>query len=450
MSRPNARLFALSLACLLSAAPAPAEDPQDFWNSPALATPYRPSLSEDERVAGLSRLWAEVKFNFANFDLVPDLDWDALYMAYLPRVRQETSTLAYYRLLMEMVAKLRDGHSNVFLPNELADETYADPPLRTAVIEGRPFISRVLAASLEAEGFRPGLEIVAIDGIPVKQYAETRVAPYLSASTPQDLAVRTYEHFLLSGSVSAPVELTLQPASGEAFRRKVARLPDAEWSRLGVTTPPLELRMLPGNIAYVALNRFGNDAAAEQFEARFEEIAKADALILDVRNNGGGNSSVGYRVLACLTDKPFQTSRWHTRDYRPTLRAWGEAEGTYGGDSEKVQPSGTRLFTKPVVVLTGPRTFSAAEDFAVAFDAMKRGTIVGEPTGGSTGQPLTFKLPGGGSARVCTKRDTYPDGKEFVGVGVQPQVLVRPTIEDFRAGRDTVLEAALELLKKQP
>ena len=418
-----------------------------FWNNPALATPYRPSLSEDERVAGLSRLWAEVKFNFANFDLVPDLDWDALYMAYLPRVRQAGSTLAYYRLLMEMAAQLRDGHSGVYPPDELDDEVYARPPLRVALVEGRTFVSRVLVEDLQAEGIRPGVEIVAIDGMPVKQYADTRVAPYQSASTPQDLAVRTYEYFLLAGSSSAPVELTLQPASGEAFTRKVARMPTAERSKL-IATPPMELRMLPGNVAYVALNEFGDNATAEQFEARFDEIASAGALILDVRDNGGGNSDVGYRVLACLTDKPFRTSRWRTRDYRPTLRAWGRAEGTFGGDADEVQPSGQRLFTKPVVVLIGPHTYSAAEDFVVAFDAMKRGTIVGEPTGGSTGQPLFFKLPGGGTARVCTKRDTYPDGKEFVGVGVQPQVLVRPTVADFRAGRDTVLEAALALLRK--
>lgn len=103
----------------------------------------------------------------------------------------------------------------------------------------------------------------------------------------------------------------------------------------------------------------------------------------------------------------------------------------------------------PVIVLTSPRTFSAAEDFAVAFDAMQRGTIVGEATGGSTGQPLLFSLPGGGSGRVCTKRDTYPDGREFVGVGVQPHIKVAPTVADFRNGRDTVLEAALAELKKR-
>lgn len=83
----------------------------------------------------------------------------------------------------------------------------------------------------------------------------------------------------------------------------------------------------------------------------------------------------------------------------------------------------------------------------VAFDAMKRGTLIGEPTGGSTGQPLMFKLPGGGSGYVCSKRDTYPDGKEFVGVGIQPQVLVHPTVRDVRAGKDTVLEAALNYLR---
>jgi len=101
-----------------------------------------------------------------------------------------------------------------------------------------------------------------------------------------------------------------------------------------------------------------------------------------------------------------------------------------------------------VVVLTSAHTYSAAEDFAVVFDAMKRGKIVGEPSGGSTGQPLVIALPGGGSARICTKHDRYPDGKEFVGVGIQPDIVVRPTVADFRAGRDTVLDAAIRELER--
>jgi carboxyl-terminal processing protease len=83
------------------------------------------------------------------------------------------------------------------------------------------------------------------------------------------------------------------------------------------------------------------------------------------------------------------------------------------------------------------------------FDYMNRGTLVGEPTGGSTGQPLSFNLPGGGSARVCAKRDTYPDGKRFAGVGIMPDVLAPARVSDFASGEDSVLKAALLRLKEE-
>ena len=65
------------------------------------------------------------------------------------------------------------------------------------------------------------------------------------------------------------------------------------------------------------------------------------------------------------------------------------------------------------------------------------------PSGGSTGQPLAFRLPGGGSARICVKRDTAPDGTTFVGKGVQPDIRIEPTQADVRAQRDVLLERAV-------
>lgn len=82
----------------------------------------------------------------------------------------------------------------------------------------------------------------------------------------------------------------------------------------------------------------------------------------------------------------------------------------------------------------------------VAYVSMKRGLTVGEPTGGTTGQPLYFTLPGGGAV-VCPKRDRFPDGRDFGGKGVQLDALVRPILADFRAKRDAVLEATLKALK---
>jgi C-terminal processing protease CtpA/Prc len=89
-----------------------------------------------------------------------------------------------------------------------------------------------------------------------------------------------------------------------------------------------------------------------------------------------------------------------------------------------------------------------AENFCVGFHIMNRGKIIGGPTMGSSGTPLSFTLPGGGTAQVVTTRSSYPDGKEFIGTGVKPDIEVYPKIEDFRTGRDRILEKALEYLNK--
>lgn len=80
------------------------------------------------------------------------------------------------------------------------------------------------------------------------------------------------------------------------------------------------------------------------------------------------------------------------------------------------------------------------------FAQAHRGPMIGEPTAGSTGQPLFVKLPGGGAARFCTKHDSFADGREFVGVGIQPDIVIRVTRADIIAKHDPVVEKAIEAL----
>lgn len=155
---------------LVDRAMARAKAEKEFWDCPAMHTPFRPELSEDEKVAGLSKLWAETKFNFIHFDRLPGFSWDSLYLEYLPRVRASKSTLEYYRLLIAMTARLKDGHTAVWMPKELMDEMYARPLLRTVLLEGKVVV--VGADSLlRTMGLVPGLEITAVDGRPVRRGA---------------------------------------------------------------------------------------------------------------------------------------------------------------------------------------------------------------------------------------------------------------------------------------
>lgn len=414
----------------------------------AIATPYKPVLTEDEKVAGLSKFWSEARFNFAFFGRLPDLDWDRSYMEYLPQVRAAQTTADYYRVMIRFAALLRDGHTGVIPPDEIGSNSDGDVGFGVQLVEDKVVVTSIYDPALAKLGIDVGVELVFIDGRPVREYAESAVAPYINGFTVQDRNAKIYGYQLLRGPKTTPVQLTIRKPNGDTKTVSVHRYCEATSKCTWPTQDePVQFKMLTGNIAYFAVNEFEDDLGAKALRDNFAEISQAKGLIVDVRKNGGGSSNNGFAILSMLTNKSFQTLSWRTLDYKPIYRASGGAPGWWKGSANEVSPDSTHYFSKPVIVLTGAQTYSAAEDFVVAFDAMHRGKLVGEPTGGSTGQPLMFKLPGGGSARVCTKDDAYPDGRTFEGIGVVPQVKVSPTVSDVRAGRDAVLERAIEMLK---
>lgn len=167
-----------------------------------------------------------------------------------------------------------------------------------------------------------------------------------------------------------------------------------------------------------------------------------------MRRNGGGSTLHGERILAHLTRQPipramsFMRDNSMTPDGQARMVTWEPIAHT-----GRAQPSDRDVFTGPVAVLTGAQTFSAAEDFVLAFNALGRGKTVGAVTGGSTGQPAAIKLPGGGWGRICIKRDLLPDGGKLVGVGLVPDIAAAPTLQSVRNGTDPGLERAVSWLR---
>lgn len=412
----------------------------DLYKNTALKTPYKPNITDEEKVAGLSLLWMQARNNFVYFDHLTS-DWNKTYLDYLTLVKNTKSTAGYYKVLMSFYAQLHDGHTNVYPPKEIQNDFYSRPPMRAELIEGRVFVADVFSDSLAKTGITPGLEILKIDSEPVMSYAEKNVKPYLSSSTPQDMEIREFYYTLFAGPAEKPIALEFKDRGGKVFTKVVARSGYHDVTHL----PSVAYKAI-GDIGYLQVNEFDSNAVIKQVDSLFaNEVMKTKGLIIDVRYNGGGSTGIGYNIIRKLTDKPFKGSASKVIKYvsRPgTELEWDENQVGQWSADKKI------YYDKPVVVLIGPRTFSAAEDFAVAFDYMKRGKLVGMATGGSTGQPLEFDLPGGGTARVCSKRDSYPDGKEFVGIGIKPDVMVVKTIKDLRNGTDAAKNKAIELLSK--
>jgi carboxyl-terminal processing protease len=413
--------------------------PQGLYENKALSGSYKPTLTAAEKAAGVSIFWHQVRSDFAFFDHVPDLDWGATYLKFLEKVETTSSTEEYYRVLMQLAPLLRDGHTNIYPPEELSSKFYSRPPLRTELIEGKVIVTRIDNERLK-ELVSVGDEIVEIDGVPVHTYAETYVNPFVSSSTPQDRAVRLYSYQLLGGDEDKTLKLSLKNRAGVIRETLVSR----KGYEKGTSPEKFAFRMLPENIAYISIDHFESDAGVKAFERAFPSILQASGLIIDVRNNGGGSSWHGMRILQFLSNEPIKGLNSYSRgDTGLTRNDHNVVElkpiSNGGSSTKRTRP----VFSGPVIILTGARTFSAAEDFVAAFKTISRGKVVGNATGGSTGEPILVNLPGGGTGRICAKRDTFADGTTFVGKGLFPDISAEQTLADFYVGRDTVLARAL-------
>jgi carboxyl-terminal processing protease len=409
--------------------------------------------SAAQKLWGLMQVWGTVKYNFAFFDQVPELDWDAAVRDSIPRVVAAESREEYYRRLNEVVALLHDGHTFVVSPN-LRNGDDDNPPVECQVVQGRIILARVGdTEEIRAQGVRPGMELITVgNGVPASEALRRDGLRYYAGSTRH--GGEAFGMFLfLRGPKGSTVDLALADEGGASRKVTLTRgclNRDGTPFRFRILDfpPLLESRMVGKRVAYLRLATFGDDEIVSAANTALDAL-KLDQLagmIIDLRYNMGGDDQNAFPIVSRLVERPVPSFSWRTREYRPAFASWGEAETWYQGDAEKIEPSLRRRYAGPLVILTGPDTLSTAEDFIVPLDYAGRALLVGEPTAGSTGNPVNVRLPGGAVLRVCSLRTTYPDGREFVGRGIAPDVVVHPTMAGLRANRDEVLEKAIEIL----
>lgn len=420
-----------------------ARNQEHLWaREPGQGLPAVPDLNDDAKVAGLSVVWSEARFNFAFFDRQPGLDWNQAYLDFLPKVRATSTTEEYYRTLMRFAAMLKDGHTNVYPPEALQDAFYGKPGLHTQLVESAVVVTNVDDPALLTQRWRVGDVLLTIDGEDIRRYAERQIAPYQSSSTPQDLQVRTFDYALLSGHAGSQIHVSVKTAAGKLEARSLTRLALAD--RAAFKRERASFQQRPDGIAVLTINEFEDTEGTKTLLANLPSIKVAKGLVIDVRANGGGSTPVD--LLQVLAKEPIRGPLIRTRSYRAADRARGALPGWTDLPAFQAPVDPVHHIDVPVAVLTSAHTFSAAEDFVAMFKSMHRGITVGETTAGSTGQPLFFQLPGGGSARVCTRNDRAPDGTVFEGVGLRPDIEVSPTVESIQRGRDIALERAVKAL----
>lgn len=175
-----------------------------------------------------------------------------------------------------------------------------------------------------------------------------------------------------------------------------------------------KIERLPGNIGYIDLRNFWDpEAGADTVAAAMNFVANTDALIFDLRENGGGDPAMVQLICSYLFDGKVHLNDLYWRAGNKTDEFW--TRETVAG----------KRYKNEVYVLTSNRTFSGGEEFTYNLKNLKRATIVGETTGGGANPGRTVRLNAHFRAFVPIGRAISPITKtNWEGTGVTPDVAV--------------------------
>jgi len=200
----------------------------------------------------------------------------------------------------------------------------------------------------------------------------------------------------------------------------------------------MSYRILDDNIGYIRYASFASPVGEGNMDDCFSYLALCRGLIIDVRNNGGGELTTAERLAARFVQEKTLVS------YMQHKTGTGHSDFSQL-EARYLEPSSNLRWHKGVCVLTNRSVFSAANDFAVMMHALPNVKLVGDHTGGGSGMPMSSSLPNGWSVRYSAC-PIYDKNKQQTEFGIDPDVSVSLTDDATAAGIDLIIEKARELL----
>ncbi len=396
------------------------------------------------------------------------IDWDAKGKEFRPRFEEaekNKDSHAYLLALRDFIWSIPDTHvgfDTSGLQQDFQTDIAGGLGFAMRETDDGKFVANYITKDGPAEqaGMKWGAEITSLDGKPVNDVVEATVpwsSPFSNPIIKRLQQMRYATRFRMDkGQVD--VTFTNPGESEKTATLKVVNEVDsfnASSFRAGVddTALPVEFHVLPSGYGYIKVSSFlDNDVLSIQVWERalkYFNDNQVPGVILDLRNNGGGNGWLADQMAAYFFSK--ETVVGNTAYYN---KASGEFYMDPGDETSMIPPPQTDLqYTGPVVVMVGPNCASACEFFSYDMTIDGRATVVGQyPSEGAGGSVEDFLMPENIQVQLTIGRAVDAQGNVHLeGKGVVPDVKVPVTLETLKQqadGEDVVLNAAVKAISE--
>ena len=394
--------------------------------------------TREGRLAVFDDVWETIRDRYYDSSF-NGIDWESARASFRPAAAEAKNSSEFYSILRRMVGGLGDAHTRVYAPEEKFD--WQHPRVVTAgvsvrEVSGLPAVVSVERGSeAERAGLRAGDIIRSIDDAPALELFAKRLRDAPLASTVQSARVRAMAA-LLNGPADTDVKVVWR-GSDNREREAVLR------RRWRDRTAKLVIEKRRDDFFVVRFDAFTKAVAVEFLRALQSRLRGARGLVLDLRNNGGGDAEAMTDMASAFLPTRTRLGRFTDRTGRVTVEPQTRSAMILAAET-------IARFNSSLVILTSESTASAAEIFVASIKEARRATIIGTNTCGCV---LAIRrrhaLPDGGELDVSELDYRTNLGVRLEGAGIQPDEAAVPDIADLRNRRDPALERALELLKLQ-
>lgn len=433
---------------------------------PVLAGAQQAKLhfSREELSADLDTLYASIgEIHPDMFAYYPKADFERNLAEAKASLKDSMDRFDFYNIASELVAKLGDGHTGIYPPSTTPEKLLL--PLDVKIDKKTYSVTVVADLSGKEAGIPVGAEIRSING----RIASDAVKELLKHQSGEKESFRiemVKEDFprRLYCLYKEPEYDVEYSCNGDVFHRKMPGIP---YRTLQKNKPALadrkrySLSIDDNNIAVIQFNEFLN---LDEFKTFIDSTVtllkerKINDLIIDVRQNGGGDSKIGDEFFRYISSGPFSQfgkviAKISDRQKRRYEKAYKDLRYSSMENGIVIWPESKKDLMKPyknrnrycgdIYLLTSNYTFSSAADFSWVFKFFKMGTIIGEETGGLAvcfGDVIPAILPN-------TKISCWTSCKKFYSYGATDND-VHGTIPDFEVPAEEAMDFAIELIKK--
>jgi len=391
--------------------------------------------TREGRLAVFDDVWSTINDRYYDKQF-HGLDWEAQRANFRGLAATAGSGHELYLVLRRMIATLGDSHTRIYPPDEKFDwwhPRFVSVGVSVKEVEGHGVAVQVQKGSApERAGLRAGDIIESVNGKPVLELVEAKLASTVSPAT--SMATSRFRAFasLFDGPAGSMVEIGWRGKNGKprttSFRR------DWQQRKLG-----LRARRTSG-YAIIEIDAFTKPIAAAFARAMKENLGGVRGLIIDLRNNGGGDTEAMTDIASAVVGAGSSLGQFTERSsFSFTLNTRSKS---------LFSPERITITKLPMIVLTSERTASAAEIFVAALKASGRATMLGAETCGCVLAIRTrHSLPDGGLLDVSELDYRTAAGVRIEGHGIKPDETVPLQRSDLYSGRDRALERAIEKLK---